>query len=302
MSRKEEEKEEQTLVLSLSFPSVPLGSWTCFWCVLLTDDEAPPWKCSLPQVMYTYTGWGVCGIPSLNSVSFHENNFQNLFPNIENFLKCYKVVTGEGGKCHWQYFSNPFLFPSSITLSPKGQQLRLPGLPVVPLLWDRKPWPAPGMLRALQDLQHLSVWGRQQGTQGSRALMTTALPASHASHASRAPGLPASRAPGLLCFSGSRPPGLPGSMLTPFYSLPPPGLVWFWFFHPLPPLLLVSLAVFSLLTALALPKHPYRQHLGFCVRFRMTLGKEGGTSSGTCSPVTMVPGSWHESAALLGHL
>lgn len=43
--------------------------------------------------------------------------------------------------------------------------------------------------------------------------------------------------------------------------------------------------------ALSLPKHPYRQHLGFCVRFRMTLGKEGGTSSGTCSRVTIVPGS-----------
>lgn len=55
-------------------------------------------------------------------------------------------------------------------------------------------------------------------------------------------GLPASGAPRLPA-SGA--PGLPGSSLTLFCSLPPPGLVWFWFFHPLPSLLPESLAVFS---------------------------------------------------------
>lgn len=101
----------------------------------------------------------------------------------------------------------------------------------------------------------------------------------------RPPGLRGSRAPRLQSHALLLPasPRFGLVLVFPSFTFPTPRISSS-LQHPFP--------------ALSLPKHPYRQHLGFCVRFRMTLGKEGGTSSGTCSRVTIVPGSWHENVAL----
>lgn len=209
--------------------------------------------------------------------TFHENNFQKLFPNIENCLKCYKVVKGAGGKCHWQYSPNPFLFPSSVILFPKDQRQAARS----PCVTFALRWGALTCARHAQGPSALAASlcvGTTAGCRGVRALMTV-LPAS------RPPGLPTSRAPGLHAHALLLPasPRFGLVLVFPSFTFPTPRISGS-LQHPFP--------------ALSLPKHPYRQHLGFCVRFRMTLGKEGGTSSGTCSRVTIVPGSWHENVAL----
>lgn len=197
--------------------------------------------------------------------TFHENNFQKLFPNIENCLKCYKVVKGVGGKCHWQYSPNPFLFPKD-----QRQAARSPCVTFA-LRW--------GALTCARHAQGPSALaaslclGTTAGRPGCEGFddCSTGLPASGA------PNLPA-RAPRLhshaLLLPASPRFGL--VLVFPSFTFPTPRISGS-LQHPFP--------------ALSLPKHPYRQHLGFCVRFRMTLDKEGGTSSGTCSRVTIVPGS-----------